>query len=91
MVDGAVPDQPQAFAFPNSLSFTGPGNLLAQPVSKPAVKPRALTRAQKLAAALRACRKKAKGKKRVACERQARRRYGPLKVKKAGRGARRTK
>jgi hypothetical protein len=41
-------------------------------------------RAQKLAKALKACHKKAKGK-RAACERQARKRYGPVKrAKKRG-------
>ncbi len=69
--------------------FHGAGNLVPAPPTKP--QPRALTRAQKLAAALRACRKKARGKKRAACERQARKRYGPLKAGKAGRGARRSK
>jgi hypothetical protein len=44
-------------------------------------KKKALTRAQKLTAALKACHKKAKGK-RAACQRQARRRYGPLKKHK---------
>ncbi len=39
------------------------------------------TRAQKLAAAMKVCHKKAKGK-RVGCEQQARRKYGPLKKKK---------
>jgi hypothetical protein len=38
------------------------------------------TRAQKLAAALKVCHKQAKGK-RVGCEKQARRKYGPLKKK----------
>jgi hypothetical protein len=38
-----------------------------------------LTRAQKLKLALKACHKKPKGKKRQACERQARKQYGPLK------------
>jgi hypothetical protein len=47
-------------------------------------KAKVLTRAQKLALALKACKKKAKGKKRTACERAARKKYGPLKkVKKA--------
>ena len=43
-----------------------------------------LTRAQKLAAALKACRKKAKGKKRTACDVKARKRYGPVKAAKKG-------
>ena len=47
------------------------------------VKTKALTRAQKLAKALKVCRKQPKGSsKRVACERQARKQYGPLNKKK---------
>ena len=68
-------------ALSNSLTFTGPGNLVAAPVVKP--KAKALTRAQKLAAALKACRKKAKGKRRAACERQARKRVRHESAKKA--------
>ena len=48
-------------------------------VSKPKVK--SLTRAQRLAAALKACHKKGR-KQRAVCERQARRAYGPLHRKK---------
>ncbi len=44
-------------------------------------KTKALTRAQKLALALKACHKKKNGAKRTACQRQARRKYGPLKKK----------
>jgi hypothetical protein len=44
-------------------------------------KTRVLNRAQKLAAALKACHKKARGK-RASCRRQARRKYGPVKPKK---------
>jgi hypothetical protein len=47
-------------------------------------KKKALARAQKLAVALKACHKKPKGK-RAACERQARRKYGPAKKKKGKR------
>jgi hypothetical protein len=46
-------------------------------------KSKALTRAQKLKAALKACHKKAKGSKRKACERAARKKYGPV-VKRKG-------
>jgi uncharacterized repeat protein (TIGR01451 family) len=47
------------------------------------VKAKALTRSQKLAKALRACRKQPKGSsKRAACEHRARKQYGPLKAKK---------
>ena len=45
-------------------------------------KAKALTRAQKLAKALKACKQKAKGK-RAKCEKQARKRYGKVKRKKA--------
>lgn len=41
-------------------------------------KPKALTREQKLTRALRACQKDKSRRKRSACERQARHRYGPL-------------
>ena len=44
-------------------------------------KTKTLTRAQKLAKALKACHKK-HGAKRKACERQARKKYGPVKAKK---------
>jgi hypothetical protein len=45
-------------------------------------KKKALTRAQKLAAALKACNKKAKGK-RAACRASARKKYGPIARKKS--------
>ena len=44
-------------------------------------KKRALTRAQKLTAALKACHKKSKAKH-AGCEKQARKKYGPIKAKK---------
>jgi hypothetical protein len=47
-------------------------------------KKKALTRAQKLAAALKACQKKANRAKRHACERAARKKYAPIKAKKKG-------
>ncbi|HTQ68049.1 MAG TPA: hypothetical protein VMI13_05105 [Solirubrobacteraceae bacterium] len=49
--------------------------------AKPAVKP-PLTRAQKLAKALKACKKLKKKSKRSACEKAARKRYGAKKVTK---------
>ena len=45
-------------------------------------KTKTLTRAQKLAAALKACHKKKARARRVSCERQARQRYGAVKKKK---------
>jgi hypothetical protein len=46
------------------------------------IKKTALTRAQKLKRALKACHKKRNKAKRVACEKQARKKYGPKKAKK---------
>ena len=45
-------------------------------------KTKTLTRAQKLKAALKACRKEKKKSKRSACEREARKKYGPPKKEK---------
>jgi len=63
-----------------SASFNGPGNQ-----SSVVVKPGVLTRAQKLAKALRACRRK-HGRARVVCERRARRLFGPAHKSSAKRG-----
>jgi hypothetical protein len=53
------------------------------PVKAP-VKPRALSRAQKLARALQACRHRASGRRRAVCKAQARKRYGNSKAKTSG-------
>jgi hypothetical protein len=45
-------------------------------------KTKALTRAQKLARALKACHKQPKGSKRTTCERAARHKYGPVEKQK---------
>ncbi len=84
------PVAPPNDATPGSLSFHGPGN--AVPAPAPVVKPTPpLTRAQKLARALKACKKDKPKKRRVACEKQARKKYGPktkAHAKKAGHGRR---
>ena len=59
---------------PGSSTFSGPGNHPAAGPVKAVVKP--LTRAQKLAKALKTCRKEANKKKRARCEAQARKNYG---------------
>jgi hypothetical protein len=69
---------PPVFGALASATFSGPGNLPV-PTVKLVVKP--LTRAQKLAKALKACRVKTNRHKRVVCERQARKRYGAKKHK----------
>jgi WD40-like Beta Propeller Repeat len=65
--------QPDSFGSPASATFSGQGNL----GPPPAAPPRKLTKAQQLAKALGACRKKYKKqrKRRAGCERQARKRY----------------
>jgi hypothetical protein len=71
-----LPSTPPIFATPPSLTYNGVGNF--EPVkaltpAKPKAKP--LTKAQKLASALRKCKKEPK-KKRAACEKQAQKKYG---------------
>jgi hypothetical protein len=82
------------FGAPTSATFSGPGNVgtsetLGLKVSK---KAHPLTRAQKLANALKVCRHKYKGKakkkKRATCERQARRTYGQKASKHTKKGKR---
>jgi hypothetical protein len=80
-----APGSPPVLGAPSTdATFSGSGNLtptLTPPVLTPATK--SLTRAQKLAKALKACKKKPR-KKRAACESQARKKYG----KKASKSAR---
>ncbi|MGH2864523.1 MAG: NHL repeat-containing protein [Solirubrobacteraceae bacterium] len=73
--------QPASVAAPGSSTFQGPGNLVVSP-SGPMKKSKSLTRAQKLARALRACAKKPK-RTRAACRALARRRYGASSQKLA--------
>jgi hypothetical protein len=77
----APPGEPPVESFPASAAFSGAGNLVA-PAVKPTgpgpVRPRALTRAQKLAKALALCKKKPK-RLRAACQRRARGLYGPTR------------
>jgi hypothetical protein len=69
--------QPAIFGAPASVTFNGAGNV-ASSGPAPKVKPKALTRTQKLARALHACKKKPK-RKRPVCERQAQHTYsGPV-------------
>ncbi len=70
------------FALPATLTAQTSGNpgtnrTLGYSSSKPASKPKPLTLKQKLALALKTCRKKTNRHKRGLCEREARKRYGP--------------
>jgi hypothetical protein len=70
--------QPAIFGAPPSATFSGSGNVVSPGLPPTVVvKPKSLTRAQKLAQALRGCRKKGRGQRAV-CERKARKRYGSL-------------
>jgi hypothetical protein len=72
-----VPSAPPAFATPASVTFSGAGNIIPPaPETAPRPKPKAktLTRAQKLASALRTCRHESKHKRGV-CEAKAKKRY----------------
>ena len=65
------------FGVPSSQVFAGAGNLAPTVTpSKPQSKP--LTRAQKLARALKACHLRRNRHRRASCKAQARRRYGPV-------------
>jgi hypothetical protein len=68
--------QPSIFGAPASATFVGAGDVIGSS-SVPGVKPRSLTRTQKLARALRACRKRPK-RKRAMCERRARAQYSSV-------------
>jgi hypothetical protein len=78
-----VPPAPPIFATPSSVTFSGVGNFEASASGK-VVTPRRRTaaqvRAEQLARALKACKKRAK-KKRTVCEKTAKRRYAPAKKK----------
>jgi DNA-binding beta-propeller fold protein YncE len=85
---------PPTLQAPASLSFSGSGNVvlpkqavLPEKQSVPPVTVKQLTRAQKLKKALKACKKDKKKTKRLACEKQARKKYGPLHTKKSSSGA----
>jgi hypothetical protein len=76
---GPVASAP-AFAAPSSAIFAGPAN----PTPQRTAKPKPLTRAQKLARALKACGGKPK-KQRRTCKARARKRYGKRTAKKPAR------
>jgi hypothetical protein len=91
--EGCLPGSsaPPPFGSATSSSVAGGGNLIPPPVVSPRVveaktKPKLLTRAQKLANALRACKKEPR-KQRAACRARAEKRFGgKAKAKKSGNG-----
>jgi len=72
-----APSSQQSFSPPATSTFSGPGNLAKQQVlpSKTTTKLKPLTRAQKLKAALKACRKFKQKRERARCEAHARKQY----------------
>jgi hypothetical protein len=80
-----APPAPPIFATPSSVTFNGVGNFLATAPVAVAPKAKPLTQAQKLARALRVCRKD-RGGKRTACEKLARRRYSRKQVTRSAKG-----
>ncbi len=80
-----VPSPPPTFATPPSVTFNGVGNFAAPTAPVVKAKAKSLSRAQKLADALKQCRKKPK-RKRASCEAQARKRYGPIGKARKGSG-----
>jgi hypothetical protein len=79
-----------ALGAPASAVFAGPGNLLSSaPVTPVTPKAKPLTRAQKLARALKACRREKSKRSRASCEKRARAKYGPrVRAKKTDRSIR---
>jgi hypothetical protein len=75
--------QPSIFGAPASATFSGNGNLPAPLPSPPTPKTPEQIRAEKLAKALRACKAKKNKHKRQACEKTARKKYGPKTKAKA--------
>jgi hypothetical protein len=80
---GSPPASP-AFGTPGTASSASGGNLTPGSTSFPPPeesKPKPLTRAQKLAKALKQCKKDKAKKKRLACEKEAKKKYGPKATK----------
>ena len=84
---------PPTFQAPPTSTFSGPGNTthaVGGTLPSKTTKPPPLTNAQKLALALKTCKKlphrtRAQKHKRATCEAQAKRKYGPKKAKKSSR------
>lgn len=86
--DGCKPSptpQPSIFGAPASATFSGTGNVAGS--STKSVTRKSVTRAQRLARALRSCRRN-RSRRRLVCERNARRRYGRSGVSSRNGGVR---
>jgi hypothetical protein len=74
---GSAPAVAEPFG---SMTLSGGGNLVPRIVKPPPGKTAAQVRAEKLAKALKACKRERSRKKRLKCERQARKKYGPMRT-----------
>jgi hypothetical protein len=81
-----APAPPPIFATPSSVTFEGIGNF---PPSPPAIKPKskALTAAQKLKAALKACKRDRVKRKRAQCETRAKAKYAKAQKARSAQGS----
>jgi hypothetical protein len=79
--------QPTIFGASGSATFSGPGNPPLPPPLAPSHKTE--TRAQKLAKALKLCRRNRSKTRRTACEKQAIKRYGATRAKRSTKSRRR--
>jgi len=77
--------QPSLYGPAPSQTFSGPGNLTPLPATVP--EPKVETRAEKLAKALKGCRKDRKKARRVSCEKRAKKLYGAAKKAKKSKRA----
>lgn len=84
------PSVAELLGAPPSATFNGIGNIAEQPAARSKSTPKALSRAQKLANALRVCRKRKPRHQRTVCEKQARKRYAATgkTAKRGGEGNR---
>jgi hypothetical protein len=80
---GSPASTPSISGAPASAAFSGSGNLATPPPLPTAALSTAQIRERHLAEALRSCRKAKKKSKRLSCEREARRKYGPKAKAKA--------
>jgi hypothetical protein len=81
-----VPPASPLFETPSSATFNGVGNFPPPPPTKG--KTAAQIRAGELAKTLKVCKRDKSRKKRTVCEKQARKKYGAAKAKRAGNGRR---
>ena len=75
--------QPSIFGSPSSATFAGTGNVKGTVAVSHVTSGKRVTRAQKLASALKACRRDRSARKRALCVRRAHRNYGSRPARKA--------